>query len=220
MECFHPSAAAFTPNFHVDNLGTGTCDQIEKHVDTVLSVGRTDILGKLRGFYSHFRPILREEDHVFRKLCAGSWGYDASYCLSEVQTEYVCQNIRLESHELFCQLCILISIVKEELGPRVASNNVDIGGGTIRVWRDWLAKKCRSVKFNTFTFAQNSSEMAYEDPGRRLLWVDPGENLGLRVQVIERENSPALMLVNPGHEGPVSYTLQYEGRLNIFKLWH
>lgn len=63
LECFHPSAKVFTPYLFVDNLRTDSCDKIESEPQMLVSGEDTDRLGKLRGLYSHFRPLLPDEAH-------------------------------------------------------------------------------------------------------------------------------------------------------------
>lgn len=173
--------------------------------------GGTDRLGKLKTFYSHFRPLLPDEIHMSHRRRASSWGFDQSNSLTEIQSEYVCQNVHLESHELFSQLCTLTNMVKEGPKPGIFLSCVKISGGVIRVWRDWLAERyASSGKFSTLYSRHNI--MDEEEESRRcLLWADPRENVGIRIRVMKKEDVESPILAGPDDEASVSYTLQYEG---------
>lgn len=178
----------------------------------ILKAGDAEGFGKLKGLYSHFRPLLPEEVHRMRRRRAGSWGFDQSNSLSEIQTELVCQNVQLESHEPFSQLCTLTKLVKEGQKPGIFSSWVNISGGVIRVWRDWLAERCRSLPTpNNQSSRHSSNADDCKEPNRCLLWADPRENIGLRIRVVKREDIPATTQNNPNEEASVSYTLEYEG---------
>jgi hypothetical protein len=211
LECFHPCAKLSTPYLFVDSLGIGTCDQLESDDNIFSSVEGSGGLGKLRGLYSHFRPLLPEEDREIR--LRRRWGLDPSNSLSEKQTEYVSQDIRLESHELFSQLCTITNMVK--VGPKrgLFFSCVNIGDGVIRVWRDWLTEQCASLaKCRGFGPGSNTMEGEDQQYSKPLLWSDIGRHVGLRFRVLEGEDVPTPTLVGPNEDTPVSYTLQYEGR--------
>jgi hypothetical protein len=174
--------------------------------------GGTGRLGKLRSFYSHFRPLLPDEVHMARRRRAGSWGFDQSNSLTEIQSDYVCQNVHLESYELFSQLCTLTNLVKEGPKPGIFLSCVNISGGVIRVWRDWLAERYASSGKTSTTYSVRSIKDDDEESRRSLLWADPRENVGIRIRVIKREDE-APILVDPNEETTVSYTLQYKGKI-------
>jgi hypothetical protein len=211
LQCFHPCAKLSTPYLFVDNLGIGTCDQLGSDDNIFSCVEGSGTLGKLRGLYSHFRPLLPEEDHKIR--LRRRWVPDPPNSLSDKQTEYVCQNIHLESHELFSQLCTVTNMVKE--GPKrgLFFSCVNIGEGVIRVWRDWLTEQCASLaKCRGFGPGSNTKEGEGQESSKPLLWSDIGHHVGLRIRVLEREDVPVPILVGPNEDTPVSYTLQFEGR--------
>lgn len=168
-------------------------------------------LGQLRNLYSHFRPIKPESDRREpRAHPAGGWlavPPNSNALVNDDNSELVCQNIHLESHELFSQLCNITNLVK--VGPRrgLFLSCVNITEGIIRVWRNWLADRCKS---------RNSTTM--EERERRLLWADPHEHVGLRMRIKERTDVVAPVFVSRDEDEPVSYTLQYEGKNRIHKI--
>lgn len=212
LECSHPSSRAFTPYLFVETLGTGTCDDIDSEPHTILLNGSTDHLRKLRGLYSHFRPLLSDEVHKTRRRRAGSWGFEQSNSLSEIQTDLVCQDVFLESHELFSQLCTFTKLVKQGFQPEIFMGWVNISGGVVRVWRDWLAEKCGSLSKTNVPGTGHSPKVTRDQgPGGCLLWADPRQNTGLRIRVSKREEPPLAVLAGHNEEGSASYMLQYEG---------
>jgi hypothetical protein len=220
LECFHPSARVFTPYLLVKSLGTGSCDSIQNEPQ-ILSRGK-DVhrLGKLRGLYSHFRPLLPDEVHEIRRRRANSWGFDQSNSLAETQKDFVCQNIHLESHELFSQLCTSTKLVEAGQYPGIFLSYVHLSGGVLRVWREWLAERCRAfAKSNSLSSGQDSQAAENNESGRCLLWADPRENVGIRMRVFERDDIPAPTPPAPNEEVSVSYQLQYEGKFASLIKW-
>lgn len=156
-----------------------------------------------------------EEDRKARRpQPAGGWAPGPSNSLIEREAEFVCQNIHLESHELFSQLCVITNLVK--VGPKrgLFKSCVTIGEGIIRIFRPWLADRANIL---TSTFARNSKQAEEEEREKKLLWADAGKHVGLRIKVVERENMNGPVLVRRDEDAPVSYTLQYEGELPIPK---
>lgn len=109
--------------------------------------------------------------------------------------EFVCQDIHLDSHELFCQLVTITNLVKLGPKPGVFRSSVSVGEGLTRVWRDWLSERVAG---------------GGDDREKGLLWSDSGKHVGMRMNVKERPEVPA-PVVGKDEDPPVSYTLQYEG---------
>lgn len=90
---------------------------------------------------------------------------------------------------------------------------VNVTGGVVRVWRDWLAEQCSSLgKSNVVNIQRDSKIIEEKEPGECLLWADPRQNTGLRIRVSKREEPLLAVLDGPNDEGCVSYMLQYEGK--------
>jgi hypothetical protein len=178
---------------------------------------KTDILGKMHNLYSHFRPVQPEEDRkVRRPHPAGGWLDGPANTFAEKQTHYVSQNIHLESHELFSQLCTITNLVKE--GPKrgLFLSCVNIGEGITRVWRNWLADRCASLKKrNRLGSGPNTKAEEDEEYKHRLLWADTANHVGMRVRVNEKEGEHAPILWNRDEDPAISYTLEYEGQFRV-----
>jgi hypothetical protein len=111
--------------------------------------------------------------------------------------QFVCQDIHLDSHELFCQLVTVTNLVKLGPKPGVFRSSVNIGEGLTRVWRDWLSDRVSCSDAN--------------EREKRLLWSDSGNHVGIRMNVAERPEVPVPVMLRRDEDPPVSYTLQYEG---------
>lgn len=211
LEVYHPSSKLSTPYLLCDYLGTdGITNDTEGEDFLYKDVGKTGKLGKLFGLYSHFRPVQPGEDRkAIRPHPAGSWLPGPSNGLSEEQDlEFVCQNVNLESHELFSQLCTVTNLVK--VGPKrgLFLSYVNIGDDVTRIWRDWLAE--RATLWKSLSSGLVPEDEEYQ---KRLLWADKGKNVGLRFRVFEKADTPIPILLAHDEDPPVSYTLQYEGKV-------
>jgi len=157
LECFHPSNKLSAPYALCDYLGTdGLSDDTEGEGSLYNDVDKTGRLGKLAGLYSHFRPVLPEEDRlkVRRPHPAGdvpghpntsTWFPGPSQQVpASLDQDLVSIDVHLESHELFSQLCTITNLVK--VGPKrgLFLSCVDIGDETIRIFRDWLAERAEN----------------------------------------------------------------------------
>ncbi|CZR55779.1 uncharacterized protein PAC_05667 [Phialocephala subalpina] len=197
LECYHPSAKFTTPYYNCEYLGT---DALEEE-GCANEKDQCGSLGQLRGLYSHFRPVQPEGDRkVWTPRPSGGW---LQATLNEMVGEkqgLVCQDVDLESYELFCQLQSVVNVVRP--GPKTGyfSSTTKISEGLMRVWRDWLSERSQKL-------ASESSE----EHNKRLLWSSVKEDIGLRLRVVERRDLRPPLLRGRGDEDPqVGYTLQYE----------
>tara|TARA_R110002060_G_scaffold43424_5_gene54853 strand:- start:3053 stop:3739 length:687 start_codon:yes stop_codon:yes gene_type:complete len=169
-------------------------------------------LGKLKSLYSHFLPLKPDSDRrVIRSHPAGG-SFSIPNGLVDDHNQFVCQNIHLESHELFSQLQTITSLVK--VGPKrgLFLSSVNIGDSILRIWREWLAERA-GAGFSGEN-GESSAEAARQR-AERLRWVDNSETVGLRLRVVEREEDTPV-LVRKDEDPAVSYTLQYEGMFLSF----
>ncbi|KAF8861010.1 hypothetical protein BDZ45DRAFT_285149 [Acephala macrosclerotiorum] len=209
LECYHPSTKLSTPSLNCEYLGTNVLESLrtcsEEGVYADLEDSKTGQLGKLAGLYSHFRPLKPEaERRTLRRHPAGGSFVLAANDLVDDHEEFVCQNIHLEAHELFSQLCTVTNVVKP--GPRgFLLGCINISEGITRVWRHWLAEQAKSS-----TEHVSGSGSTDVEGGRRLLWADNNKTVGLRMRVVERDDSTAPVLRSTDEDEAVSYTLQYE----------
>lgn len=240
LECFHPSNKLFTPYVFCDYLGTnGLSEDVEGEGSLYRDVETTGRLGKLSGLYSHFRPVIPElENKAKRTHPAGdvpghpnstTWFPGPSTEFQEVEAEneaseepgLVSLDVHLESHERFTQLCTIINLVK--VGPRrgLFLSSVDISEAVTRVFRDWLSKRASAdlesspntadSEFSTYVAMEKDNMTGEQDDG--ILWFDQKKNVGLRLQVVEKQPAGVPILIERDEESPISYTLKYERQL-------
>ncbi|KUJ19014.1 uncharacterized protein LY89DRAFT_696371 [Mollisia scopiformis] len=201
LECYHPSAKFSTPYYNCEYLGTDALDGescgIEKET--------CSDLGRLRGLYSHFRPAQPEGDRkIWTPRPTGGWLQATLDQVTSQKEGLVCQNVDLESYELFCQLQSVVNIVKP--GPNgYFSSSTKISEGLMRVWRDWLAERSQSPLSTTSTSSESREEQK-----KRLLWSSVKEDIGLRLRVVERTDLRPPLLRGRDEDPNVGYTLQYE----------
>ncbi|PVH73475.1 hypothetical protein DL98DRAFT_519892 [Cadophora sp. DSE1049] len=206
LECFHPSTKLSTPYLFCDFIGTHPLDsssveqEIQKDDD---AIGK---LGKLKSLYSHFLPLKPDSDRRIVRSHPAGGSFSIPNGLVDQHDQFVCQNIHLESHELFSQLQTITSLVK--VGPKrgLFLSSVNIGDSILRIWREWLAERARDGLPGTN--GESSTETARQR-GERLRWADNSETVGLRLRVVEREEDTPV-LVRKDEDPAVSYTLQYE----------
>lgn len=124
----------------------------------------------------------------------------------------VCQDIHLESHELFSQLVTTTNLVKMGPKPGVFMSSVPVGEGLTRVWRDWLRE--RSTRGN------RNHTIVGKEKETSLLWSDSHNNVGLGMNVEEIPSPVEPVFLRPGEDPAVSYTLQYKGNSQHFPHLH
>lgn len=132
--------------------------------------------------------------------------------------------LSLDSEERFTQLCAVINLIK--LGPRngLFRSFVEVEDSVVRVFRDWLRKVALPTANQSADLqaasGENTSEKGKETQsdeemadGKRLLWVSPAKNVGLKFRVRQRRlrrDTPILILAD--EETAVSYDIEYEGK--------
>jgi hypothetical protein len=229
LECFHPSAKLTTPSLICDYIGTdGLGNGSDDEADLYRGVDRAGRLGKLSGIYSHFRPVGPDEATRPRRQRhpAGDVpGYPNvsntfPAASSSHEAEIPSQIVSLESHELFSQLCTIANLVKAVPNVGFLLSCITIGEGVIRIWRDWLAERAVVPHTNGKSSLETSSRSvastaaSYEDR-ERMLWLDNGCNVGIRLRVIEREDLGTPILMRLDEDAHVTYNIEYEGMLPV-----
>jgi hypothetical protein len=193
LECFHPSTKLSTPYLFCHTLATRALTSAPSNQEP------PSTLTDLSSLYTSFRPLKPDSDRrAPRAHPAGGWFPPPTLQSKDEDSELVCQDIHLESHELFSQLCTIANLVK--VGPKrgLFLSSVNVGEGILRVWRDWLAERAKS---------------GGEEGESEVLWADSKKTVGLRLRVVEREVVHVGPPLRTGEDPNVSYTLFYEGML-------
>jgi hypothetical protein len=226
LECFHPSAKLTTPGLICDYIGTdGLSHGFDGEADLYKGVERAGRLGKLSGIYSHFRPVGPDEDRRPRRQrhpagdVPGYPNVNNTFPAAAPQNEaeVPSQIVSLESHELFSQLCTIANLVKAVPNVGFLLSCITIGEGVIRIWRDWLAERAvlprPKGKSSLGTPSMSAaSEASSFDERERILWLDNGYNVGIRLRVIEREDLGTPILMRLDEDPHVAYSIEFEGR--------
>lgn len=213
LECFNPAAQYSTPFMLAKNLGIGTSNHIKSDAELLAGTAGPGALGRLREMYTHFRPHLRS-GYQNNRMRHGQVN-DPYNNLSETQTEYVCQNVHLESHELFSQLCAFISVSRKSPKDKTVLSCVNMVEGVMRIWRDWLAEQSAWLaKRSKSGSEEDAKDREGQQSDKSLLWIDWERHAGLRISVLERGDITAPVLDDPDWNAPVYYAIQYEGRFS------
>lgn len=195
LECFHPSTKLSTPYLFCHTLSTRALTSTPSNQEP------PSTLADLSSLYTSFRPLKPDSDRrALRAHPAGGFFPPPPTSTSDDEdSELVSQDIHLESHELFSQLCTIANLVK--VGPKrgLFLSCVNVGEGILRVWRDWLAERAK---------AGDS-----EGNENEVLWADSKKTVGLRLRVVEREAVDAGPPLRTGEDPSVSYALFYEGMI-------
>lgn len=205
LECFHPSTKLSTPYLFCDFICTRALDAAFDFDDIQGEDGTIGNLGKMNQLYTHFRPLKPDHERKAIRQHPAGGSFEVPNGLVDQHDEFICQNIHLESHELFSQLCTITNLVK--VGPKrgLFLSCVNISEGITRIWRNWLAERAAFKPSHD----GGASSAAAKERSERLLWADNNKTVGLRIGVVEREDDTPV-LVRKDEDAPVSYTLQYE----------
>ncbi|KAI9742712.1 MAG: hypothetical protein M1835_003041 [Candelina submexicana] len=191
---------------YCDYLGTdGLSAEAEGEGGINEDVEKKGRLGQLGGLYSHFRPVRKElEMRVRRPHPAGDVpGHSGSSTLDPSgsspsndtqEQELVSQNVSLDAHELFSQLCTVTNIVK--IGPHrgLFMSIVNVADGVVRIWREWLAQRAATYTADKASLrkgkecnSQAKNLVIGGEIEKRTLWVDDRKNTGLILRVKENK---------------------------------
>ena len=225
LECYHPSAQYTEPYLYCDYLGSpGLSDDVEGQGRIYQIANDPNSRGTFQKLYSHFRPTRKDLEPIVRPHPAGDipgtrTSDAAGLSRSPRDAETVRQNVSLEAHELFSQLCFSAGLV--QVGPRrgVFLSNIDIvDRKTIRIWRQWLAEMARKREEGYNSAAKASSGDLLEasndsgDDLEQLIWVDQNKIAGLKLYVKERKwRRDMPLLIHKDEDQAVSYSLELEG---------
>ncbi|KAK3985495.1 hypothetical protein QBC44DRAFT_156776 [Cladorrhinum sp. PSN332] len=213
LECYHPSAKLSTPYLHCDYLHTDKALYSEDEEEARTSGGS---LSNLRQAYSHFRPVVQEENKRPRARypprvaqqqqppSANHGDNDAAAASSSSSSPPKWKletapslDIFLDGDEMFSQLCTVTNLVKTGPKPGLFLSHVNVSDGLIRVKRDWLAARAKPAAANG-------------DEEEGVLWADAAHTVGVRFRVQENTGIDRPVLVAEGEEIPVAYRLEYE----------
>ncbi|KAL2258260.1 hypothetical protein VTK26DRAFT_8512 [Humicola hyalothermophila] len=207
LECYQPALILSTPFLSCDYLYTDGLDDVateeEGEENAPGSLKATKSLSTtLSGVYSHFRPVVSEENRrgrarpPRRRQSQQREGEEVAAPEEKEEDTRYAQDVYLGSGELFSQLCTVTNLVHVGSRPGILLGHVNVSDGLIRVWRDWLAARAAEQDCN----GEES-----------VLWADAACTVGVRFRVTEKDiRAEHPVLVASDEELPVAYRLEFE----------
>jgi hypothetical protein len=115
----------------------------------------------------------------------------------------VTRPVNLEDFENFSQLCVVVSVVKVVPGTNLLLSAIEVVDGVVRLFRDWLRDEEQRSSSDTPSCSSDGP----------ILWVDAGQNVGLKLRVRQKEISDQQfpILVHRDEMPPVNYEVDIEG---------
>ncbi|TKA81791.1 hypothetical protein B0A55_02150 [Friedmanniomyces simplex] len=172
--------------------------------------------------YSRFRLQRKEPDTAVAAVSS-----IAGLSAEDVVTE----SVTVDAHDLFSQLTTQAYLGKRETTRGFLFSIQEVSEGTIRVWRDWLARQCESKKWTDGDTVivhhdtppsvatskgkgHSDSVTGFEDPTKnpRILWINTrDDNVGIKFRVLERTwKRDRPLLYSSDVEVAVSYEVEFE----------
>ncbi|GFG04159.1 hypothetical protein IFM5058_01786 [Aspergillus udagawae] len=201
LECFHPSSKLTEPHVFCKYLGTdGLSDRYEGKGSLYEDVDTAKRLGRLTSLYSRFRPEVAIEQRASGARVTPSSDLREGE-LGQEDTP-VTRPVNLEDFENFSQLCVVVSVVKVVPGTNLLLSAIEVVDGVVRLFRDWLRDQEQRSSSDT-------PSCSSDDP---ILWVDAGQNVGLKLRVRQKEISDQQfpILVHRDEMPPVNYEVDIE----------
>lgn len=200
LECFHPSSKLTEPHVFCKYLGTdGLSDRYEGKGSLYEEVDTAKRLGRLTCLYSRFRPEVTIE-----QMGTGARITPYSDLEGEPGKENpaVTRPVNLEDFENFSQLCVVASVVKVVPGTDLLLSTIEVVDGVVRLFRDWLRDQGQ----------RSSSDAPSNSTDDSILWVDTGQNVGLKLRVRQKEVSQQQfpILIHRDEMPPASYEVDIE----------
>lgn len=159
LECYHPSAKLSTPYLYCDYLRTDKIGAGPNGDEEANGPEPEPTLAGLKGLYSHFRPVVQEENRRPRLRYPRRQQQQANN--GEPSTDAAdhrpSEEIFLDEGELFSQLCCTTNLVKVGPKPGFFLSNVNVSDGIMRVWRSWLSDQTNSALSSVASSASSST---------------------------------------------------------------
>ena len=206
-----------TPYLYCDYLST---DSLESNSGQTRAESETGLprptLGDLGEIYSHFRPVVDDENRRPRSRYPRQGHLQAERGNGETQLPepetLPTQDVYLDENELFSQLCTVTNLVNIGPKPGMFLSHVNVSDGIIRVWRQWMARQAEATAASAGVDEVEGNGSATPNT-TEILWADQSQIVGLRFRVMEKdmpqsEYRPVLTAAD--EEPPVAYRLEFE----------
>lgn len=210
LECYHPSAKLSTPYLYCDYLRTDKLGAGHNGDEEANGPEPEPTLAGLKGLYSHFRPVVQEENRrprlrYPRRSQQQQQEANNGAPSTEVEEHRPSEEVFLDEGELFSQLCCTTNLVKVGPKPGFFLSNVNVSDGIMRVWRSWLSDQIKTPTSTAPSSASSSTtdlhgskrsleetpeertaRLAKAKAARAVLWADSERNVGVRFRVIKK----------------------------------
>ncbi|KAI5366101.1 putative F-box domain-containing protein [Septoria linicola] len=232
LECGPPAAKWTLQKVLCTALGTGGMQELSDDIEQ--GQRYTGILRQMGELHSRFRPVTKEPDWLSlpRPHPAGDIPGSRTYVPAEAAAaklndagNTVSRTVGIDADCLFSQLETFAFLGRREATLGIMCNIVEVCRGTVRVWRDWLAKQCENKRWsdgepvaiiqdaNTGSAGSDSTaESVNPHKDASILWLNTGrEDYGIKFRVKEqkwRRDQP--ILASSTYEMPVSYHVELE----------
>lgn len=195
FECFTPAAKLSTPSLDCRYVATKTRRPGDSGVELFEPAeDESPSLDSLGRMYSVFRPVVSNDNRRPRRREDGPAAAEDED-EDEDEDDTATELAHLDADQLFEQLCAVTNVVKPGPRPGLFLSHVNISDGVLRLWRDWLAD-----------MADDGSNARH-----KILWVDAGQTIGLRMRVTHGPAGRMPVLSGPDDYPPISYRLEYQG---------
>lgn len=238
LECGPPAARWQQSKVSCTSLGTDGLDELTRCVQDQDQGGEVGLIRRMAGLYTRFRPMNRELDFLsmgglrFGDI-PGSRTYMAAEALAAkvaADGDVVARTIGIDADMPFSQLQTYAYLGRRESTRGLICSIQNLCEGTIRVWRDWASKQCRSKRWSDgepvaiihsgddLSGKQKATESA-ESPrpsqNPNILWTNSGSEVcgvkfGVQEQKWQRQNP---VLWTNESDVPVSYRLELQGNV-------
>lgn len=240
LDCHHPAARTPGGKLHCNAQDT---EGLEDLLTAVRGNENYDgQISQVFQMYTPFKPQHRPPDTTsVRYRVPGDLPGSRTYQSPDAQpppfdpNESVSYTITVDSQEVFSQLSCLAYLGKNDFTQGMMFSIQELSVGHLRIWRDWLSKRCESKTWNDgepiavyhepppspLSKGKGRSDSVvsvptpWNDPS--ILWVDnQDKNMGLRFRVRERVwRDSAPVSYASEIEAPVTYRVELEGMNDI-----
>ncbi|KAK3398333.1 hypothetical protein B0T20DRAFT_205773 [Sordaria brevicollis] len=209
LECYHPSAKLSTPYLYCDYLRTDKLGAGPNGDDEAHGPEPEPTLAGLKSLYSHFRPVVQEENrrprlrYPRRSQQQQQQEANNGEASAEIKEHKPSEEIFLDEGELFSQLCCTTNLVKVGPKPGFFLSNVNVSDGVMRIWRSWLSDQTKTPTSTAPSSASSSTTELHGKPieetpeeraarlqkakaARAVLWADSERNVGVRFRVVQK----------------------------------
>lgn len=221
VQCFESPLGYLSPFLFGQSLGMGSFRHVEREPSILSSAGGVDRLSKLRGLYTHFRPLTNAEGTRIWRHNLGGWSTDPANCPVSAQAEYMRRCDRLKTYrQIFpCERCgfscDVADMVRRSTKGWLVLSRVDTGKDATSIWQDEVQKPWDLHKSNASDSGFNI-ENTDEKFRQWIRWADRKQSAGFLIQVADGKDAPSPLQVRMNDSPDATpYCIEYDGELKF-----